>query len=74
MSCVGLPREVLRWVQSLDLSFSVKNPRNDFCNGFLFAEMYSRFYNDVDLLTFHNGTGKDSKNDNWYQLTVSITK
>ena len=64
-----LPREVLQWLDGLDLSYSVRNIKMDLANGFIIAEILSRKYpSELSILTFYNAQRKDKKIDNWQQI------
>lgn len=71
----GLPRAVVKWIQGLDLTFQIDNPKWDFANGFLIAEIFSWYYpNDINMYSFNTGLSLDSKMTNWSLLKKFIIK
>jgi len=71
----GLSREVLKWLQSLDLTWQVKNPKWDLSNGYLIAEIFSWYFpQEIQMHSFYNRDSLELKQRNWYILKNFILK
>lgn len=64
----SIPREVVRWLQTLDLSFPVKQPKRDLSNGYTIAEICSRYWPEVPMHSFINQLSVKNKESNWFML------
>ena len=65
----ALPREVHIWLQSLNLTYKIQNPKRDLANGWVFAEILSRFYpEEIEMYQYDNGFKLEKKRNNWEHL------
>ena len=70
-----MPRQLIKWLDSLDLAYSVRNVRRDIANGFIVAEILSRYYpKEITIYSFDNGLKKDKRKDNWEQIAKILQK
>ncbi|SCM12355.1 conserved Plasmodium protein, unknown function [Plasmodium chabaudi adami] len=60
-----LPREVIKWLQHLNLPYSFKNIKNA-SNGIIIAEIINTYMpQSINMSNLENGFSKDIKKNNW---------
>eukprot|EP00796_Vickermania_ingenoplastis_P009551 gene9551-6707_t len=69
-----IPREIISWLQQLQLSQTIKFPKRDLSNGYLVAEICSLYWPDVNMNSFRNRLSLKAKRDNWEVLTKHFAK
>lgn len=66
---ITYPRELHLWLQSLNLTYKINNPKRDLTNGWVIAEIFSRHYPDeIEMYQYDNGFKLDKKINNWEHL------
>lgn len=72
---MNLPREIVKWIHGLDLSYSVTSAYKDLCNGFLVAEIFTRYYpQKIQMFSLENSQKLDQKKSNWIIIQNFIKK
>ena len=72
---LSLPREIQQWIHSLNLTYKITNPKRDLANGWLYAEILSRYYpKEVEMYQFDNSFKMEKKINNWEHLNRFLKK
>ncbi|CAF0811447.1 unnamed protein product [Adineta ricciae] len=69
------PREILRWLESLYLTYPVVIPRWDLANGFAYGEiLHAYFCKEINMLSFINGRAVNARLLNWALIKQFLAK
>jgi hypothetical protein len=59
-------RDVIKWLQSLDLGIPMTHPKRDFANGYIVAAIFNRYYHgEIQVWSLYTGNSKQQKQSNW---------
>ncbi|KAJ3322175.1 spermatogenesis-associated protein 4 [Boothiomyces sp. JEL0866] len=62
----GIDRNVVKWLDSLDLGISYSHPKRDFANGYIVAVIFSHYYpGQLQPWTLYTGNSELQKQNNW---------
>ncbi|CAF1534862.1 unnamed protein product [Rotaria magnacalcarata] len=68
-------REILRWLESLYLTYPIVVPKWDLSNGYAYAEiLHAYFPNEISMFTYLNGRSLNSRLSNWSLIKQFIAR
>eukprot|EP00833_Pecoramyces_ruminatium_P018344 jgi/Orpsp1_1/1192376/evm.model.d7180000092739.1 len=71
----GVPRVILHWLQSLNLTLPYKYPKRDLADGRLAAEIFNHYYNNqINIDMLYSSPSFKNRQDNWNQLQKFFRK
>lgn len=62
------PRELVRWLERLDLTYQITNFSRDLSNGYIVAEILSRYDPKLNINSFYNDQALTKRFHNWERL------
>ena len=63
-----IPREIQKWIHSMDLSYQITSCQRDLDNGFLIGEILSREDSNINMRQFNTGNSMENKKSNWENI------
>ena len=71
----NIPREILKWLQTLELTHTIKDAKFDLANGYFFAQMLQRYHpNIINIHSYENKSKLESRMNNWLELHKQFKK
>ena len=75
MNSYSFPREIIKWIQSLNLKYSLRDLKRDLLNGYYIAEIIKKYHpRDISMHSFNNSKNREQMIDNWLMLEKTFKK
>lgn len=71
---LNAPRALLKWLETLELPYQIKNLKADLSNGYLVAWVICRHVPRVNINQFYNSSSVDKKFQNWKIIQKILSK
>ena len=68
------PRELVKWIERLDLNYQVTNYQRDLSNGIVASDILKKYMPDINMNYFYNEQNLEKKFHNWNEIQRLLKK